>query len=140
MGSDNGGISAGKVYQNKNNRDTIRDTFLLKANYRDPFLTGHQKTISRVVATESFYGSNSGFSRKPNPKPEMIIPDLKYFGLIDNAKKKQKVGLFRLNNKDLILKETDVYEDFKVISLYNDSVKTTYKKIKKTFKKNTNPS
>lgn len=116
-----------------------RDTFVVKANYRDPFLSGQKRQILAVSGIEN--GGNGGqvtggFTRHKDPKPEIVIPDLKYFGMIVNANKKQKIGLFRLNNKDAIVKEGELFESFKISKLYNDSVKTTFGKIKKTFKKN----
>jgi len=120
--------------------DHVKDTFNVKANYRDPFLRGSVRSVIRQSGSGEMTSNRQGFSKQKETKPEIRIPDLKYFGLIANSKNKQKIGLFRLNNKDLILKEADLYEEFKISRLYNDSVQIAYKKIKKTFKKNTNPS
>jgi hypothetical protein len=115
-----------------------KDTFTIKANYKDPFLSGHQKPLTWDEGQGQISTGISGFSKKTASKPEIIIPDLRYFGLIYNENNKQKLGLFRLNNKDIILKEGQLFEELQIVGLFNDSVKTTFRRVKKTFKKNSN--
>lgn len=124
--------------KNSSVTNNVKDTFTIKANYRDPFLTGHQKSTFGSEDDGQMMFSTAGFSKKKEPKTDIVIPDLHYFGLIANTSKKQRIGLFRLNNKDALLKEGEVIEEFKIVRLFNDSVKITFKKIKKTIQKNPN--
>jgi hypothetical protein len=135
MGSDKDGpVQTIRDIRKVAKKDSLTDIFEIKANYRDPFLSGSDKTL--VSNTGDVVPDRVGFTSVKPPVPEIIIPDLRYFGLIMNPKSKQKLGLFRLNNKNFILKEGTVQEDFKIVRLFNDSVKVQYKTKRKTFKKN----
>jgi len=119
---------------NTNKKQLPRDTFTIIANYRDPFL-GRNNQPALHSSQDHILNNQTGLSRKPTPAPE-IIPEIKYCGIIANPKNKRKVGLLRMNNKELLVKEGDSYNELKIIRLFNDSVKIMYNKTKKTFKKN----
>jgi hypothetical protein len=120
------------------NKDDVSDSFSLVASYRDPFLSGYQPQNNTITENIEVFTRGKTESPQKESKQDIVIPELKYFGLITNFKNNRKVGLFRLNNKNILLKEGDIQDEFKVVNLFNDSVKIIYRTIKKTFKKNTN--
>jgi hypothetical protein len=116
----------------------VKDSFIITANYRDPFLSGQINPIRKSIIENRSLEYSSGFSRKSNNQTEVVVPDIKYHGQIANSNKNQKIGLFKLNNKEIILKEGELFEGFNIKKLFNDSVKVLYGKLKKTIKKNAN--
>jgi hypothetical protein len=134
VGDDGGIVSHG--VQNTAKKVNPKDTFTILANYRDPFLDHNYRPIIQRTGADHVL-EPKGVSQKSNPVIENI-PDIKYFGLIANPKSKRKVGLFKMSNKDLLLKEGDAFNDLIIARLFNDSVMITFHKSKKTIKKNSN--
>jgi hypothetical protein len=120
-----------------NKKDASVDSFVILANYRDPFLDRSYRPALRTADMQNNMNNRTGLNMKPQPV-NIIFPDLQYYGLIANPKNKQKVGLIKMNNKDFILKEGESADDVKVLRLFNDSVMLTYMNNKKTIKKNNN--
>jgi hypothetical protein len=115
--------------------DTIakKDTFILIADYRDPFLDqpGFVNYKSEKENEELKLRTERSM-----PPPAIQFPDIKYNGLIINAKNKNKIGLFMLNNKYYILKEGETKEEVLITKLFKDSVFIQFEKHKKTIKIN----
>ena len=123
------GNAAAKYTDKKENAP---DTFTIKANYRDPFLDRNYRLVTQSIGKTNISEHRSGIAPK-TVVPE-VFPDIRYYGLIANAKNKRKVGLFKMSNKDLLLKEGESFNDLKITKLFNDSAKITYHKTKKTIK------
>lgn len=135
FGGDQKDSMSNRDHPNTGQKETPRDTFIILANYRDPFFGRNDRPYLQGNRTDHVLNNQTGFSKKNNPLPE-IIPEIKYCGIIANTKNKRRVGLMRMNNKDLLLKEGDSYNELKIVRLFNDSVKIIYnRKTKKTIKK-----
>lgn len=103
------------------------DTFVLVANYRDPFLSG-QAVLSNHP---SFGGSAGNRQNVLSIKPTPIPPDVRYFGLIASPKNKNKIGLIKIQGYDFLLKEGELTKaDIKVLKLFKDSVIVLFQKNK----------
>ena len=116
--------------------EELRDSFVLKANYRDPFLSLNSKILNNSNELDHLNTNVNKFSKSKFSKFNIVFPELKYFGLIINASSKKKIGLFQVNNRDVLLRENELYNEMKIVRFYNDSVKIMFHKICKIFKKN----
>jgi hypothetical protein len=95
------------------------ETFLLIADYRDPFLgskirkpalTRIKKAAVVVVEKEKMDGSL-----------------VSYLGLISNSNNKKTVGVIRFKGKEYLVSDGDAVEDLVVVKNYKDSVKVKFK-------------
>ncbi|MBI5541224.1 MAG: hypothetical protein HY951_14255 [Bacteroidia bacterium] len=118
----------------KNEQNTITDTFQLVASYRDPFLgksvvTNVQNTnqsSQRIIKTEK---------QKEIPKIEkkaISWPKLIYLGIIVNQKSKNQTSILKINGKDFIIHQGNIVSEVEIIKLYNDSVTVKYSEDFKT--------
>lgn len=125
-------INGNALLVSKDNKSKI-DTFTIKNNYRDPFLNGAISSTSLQLQEEQEgFNDRAGFSNIQL----VVFPDLKYFGIITNTLKKQKVALVRIQGKDNIVREGDLKDNILIYRMYNDSLIIKLKKNKKTIFKN----
>jgi hypothetical protein len=117
------------------------DTISLSVNYRDPFL-GSELAITYSKSENVI---KSSLSNKTNIQQTHILmsipidfPEIRYFGFITNQKDKKKLGLIRVNNKDILMKEGEFSEGFKVVKIFDDSINICYKNNFKVYKKYSN--
>jgi hypothetical protein len=117
--------------------DSIPDTIRLLLNYRDPFLsyTYRPGNLIRAERMERAERMDAGNFNRTIAKPEINWPNIKYGGMIWNNKTKSKTGLLTFNNQNLLVKEGQLIEGYKISKLYSDSVTLEYNKMKKAFKR-----
>lgn len=105
--------------------DLARDTFVLLADYPDPFLKNIVKNTSR-----SIQGSKTAVVSRPKDiarKEKLEIPKtinwptIQYGGLIHNNKLNKTTGLLIINGNPNIMEQGNTYEDLTLERLYNDS-------------------
>ena len=142
------GLIFWKIYNHFTNKDDVSmktyaiqptkvlnsnsDTIHLLLNYRDPFLSYTYRPGSLI---------SSDMSEKRNDfnqatvKTEINWPNIKYGGMIWNNKAKSKTGLLTYNSRNLLVKEGQLIEAYKISKLYGDSVTIEYNKVKKVFKR-----
>lgn len=114
------------------NVDEIKaDTFSIVANYRDPFLGKKIRTYTATSAnTNQINKSKRKTSNQPTPtnKPWPII---KYKGMIKNNNSEKRVGIVKIDGKERLVKEGDVLNDIKVLSIGKQSIKVKFQKEQK---------
>lgn len=111
-------------------KESVSDTFSIRADYRDPF----KKYI--VSAKSSSQESVIPKRIKQEVNPAFIQwPDVSYGGLILNEKGKYKTALLKINNQDFLLKTGDSRNGIKIEAVFADSIKLSYSKQIKIFYK-----
>ncbi len=109
---------------------TERDTFTLKANYRDPFggapveSTGPAENLPK----EEVY--------KPpvQKKPAPVWPKIKYYGLVRNKERNNPLAIVSIDGMQLHLRKGEVvYDEISLKSIARDSIKVSWNKLTKTF-------
>ena len=119
--------------QKKKVKDIIitPDTFTIKANYRDPFLTKTyvaKKTKKKIVKKPVI--------KKPiEPKPPIRWPVIKYLGSIKNQKTNKEVAIININGKEKLISVGDTVTGVRLLKIYGDSVQVVYQKEKKVIRK-----
>jgi hypothetical protein len=101
--------------------DTILDTFSLKNNYKDPFLS--QKIINN--------NSNSVVMKKTIIKDIVNWPEIHYKGSIINRSLNIANVNLVIDNKEYIFKVGESNDGFELIQYKNDSILIKYKNSKK---------
>ena len=117
--------------------EITQDTFLLQANYKDPFL-------GRVIPTGLNYESNftprkATTTKKAKPlKPTPVQvqwPTLKYIGVIQNKNTEKLVGILQVNGQEQMVNTNDLAMGVKILSLHKDTIALLYQNDKKTLYK-----
>lgn len=119
---------------NKNQLSKIkiaRDTFNLDANYRDPF----GGKISHIPDTIKKVRVNN-----PISKPVQISPNwvkIKYYGSMKKTESKNPLAVMNIDGEQFFLRKgEEVFDGYKVLAIYKDSVLISYQKKNKYFYKN----
>jgi len=116
-----------------------RDSFVLQANYRDPFLSGKIKRVNKAPRTTT--SSSKKYNRKAPPpiaglkKKGEKPPQFKYLGfsLNDNEITRVRISIdglaytFKLNEKKQKIRVKEMYRD-SVIIRYKGQAQTLYRK------------
>lgn len=92
-----------------------------KGGYRDPFLTD-EEAVEEEEAVEMVQPMENAV-----PPPEEAAVDwsaIQYLGEVSNAQR--KVALFRLGEKDFMLKEGETREGLTLVQLSNEYIKIRY--------------
>lgn len=107
----------------------------LLLNYKDPFfniINSKKKSNYASGITKDII--RNGKSVKQENKISM--PFIKYNGMLINESKNKRVGLFEIQNKDLVLSEGESFNNVVILNIWSDSVLVKYKDIEFfTFKK-----
>ncbi|OFZ01407.1 MAG: hypothetical protein A2491_19650 [Bacteroidetes bacterium RIFOXYC12_FULL_35_7] len=122
----------------KNSKKThlnTRDTILLVADYRDPFLGKiiHQISFenSNEVTNRIYEKKSSSGGEKENLKIKQENkaitktnnwPTVIYSGIIINQKNSKKTALLKINNKEKMVSEGEIIDDMKIEKIYPDSL------------------
>jgi hypothetical protein len=120
------------VVNAKPNKIVLEDsnTFLLKANYQDPFLGKFATSLMRS-------GNSSGVvttvnkTSIPKVKIEPVKIDwsfIKYFGLIKNHQTQKQVALVSINGRQHMVSEGDNVDEVLFVKNFRDSIKITYQR------------
>ena len=121
-----------------NLKSTVRDTFTLNANYRDPFegITEHETAVVNpsmpIIPFQPVYVA-------PRIKPIHQWPKIKYYGLMKKSDSKKPLCIVNFDDMLLNLREGDFcYDEYMIKSIYKDSVVIVHKGLRRTFLKNKN--
>ncbi|MFC4636461.1 hypothetical protein ACFO3O_21320 [Dokdonia ponticola] len=103
---------------------TVKESFTIDNNYRDPFLG---------TLTKRNQASIKNTSRKKEAKEEdTYYPTIRYLGLISDAGSGKKVLSLEINAKEYIAKEGSVVDSVQIISGNLKSISVSYKGKRKT--------
>jgi len=106
-----------------------RDTFKLKADYRDPFLG----SVARKPVAQK---KSNNKPKKQKKKPEKIQwPEISFQGLIRNEKSGEEVAVVRIDGMEYLIRKGDVLFEITVNSFSDSDVVLTFNNEMKTFKK-----
>ncbi|MCB0395293.1 MAG: hypothetical protein KDD36_01490 [Flavobacteriales bacterium] len=112
--------------------DLENNSFALLELPSDPFL--ERSVIRNNVRTYRPVSSQSSApvkpKAKPEPKPPLRWPDVKFSGVVKGAGK--EVAILSVDNKNFLLAEGEEAVQVKVVKLYSDSVQLKYEGEKKT--------
>lgn len=123
-----------KEQLNKEDKKQMKDTFTLKCNYRDPFLS---KTVAQYSEPKKQQSGNIKVIKPViNPVVKTVPwPDLKYCGLIQNLNSTNKTGLLRINKKEYVVTENQIVKELSIVKIYTDSLTVQLNEEKRTIKK-----
>jgi hypothetical protein len=115
------------------NIDEIKqDTFLIVANYRDPFL-GKKVRLKKVNNTSSNVKKNT--VKISQVKAEQSWPSITYNGMIKNNNSDRRVGILKVNGKEYLVKEKDMVNEITILSINKNTVSVRFQKENKTITK-----
>jgi hypothetical protein len=110
------------------------DTFLIKADYRDPFLATLRRTTPVTVQNQATQvnrtqqqpvirrdNRNTRFNRR-----RVRWPNIEFGGVIQNENSKEITALVKINDQNRLLFSGDIVEDITVVAIYNDSIIVSY--------------
>lgn len=110
------------------NNNTVRDTFQLNLNYRDPFSIKSIQQLNEFVNTAKT-------PQKPKPvtieKTAKNWPVIIYSGMIKNQKSNKQLALVQINGNLRTLKTGDESDDILIGRIYKDSIEVSFAKQKK---------
>ena len=109
-----------------------RDTFKLKANYRDPF-TG----VATPVAVSLPVAENP-FPAAPAPKPvyREPWPQITYYGQVKKTDSKIPLAILRVDGMQFYLRSGEsVFDNYIVRRIYRDSIEIVHGKLRKFVKR-----
>ncbi len=93
----------------------LKDTFELKANYRDPF-TGS------IVLNNNPVSSNNGGRINYNSE-DVVWPDIKYYGLVKKSSSKSPLAIIDVNGTQRMVRTGELINDkIKVSRIWMDSL------------------
>ena len=111
-----------------------RDTFVMLAEYRDPFVEDKKPSISL---------DESGPPRPPVQAPPRVAklktqwPPITYFGQVRRTGSKDPLAILKVDGLQLMLRRgEEIFGDIVLKEIWRDSVLVLYKKEKHTFYRN----
>jgi hypothetical protein len=134
------------------NRVEEEETFLLRADYRDPFLSGTQQLFAsgnNNTAPEVAMAKIGG-GKKEKKEASKTVSNLpivaevaaptdfsfiKYIGIINNKQTNKKVGVLSVRGKEYMVSDGDIVSDVTVLRKERDSVEVSYKNEKRWIKR-----
>jgi len=103
---------------------SLADTFSVKANYRDPFLG--RRNVEALPPKPMFTSSSHAITK---------WPVINYLGTIHNKNSDKKLALVKIDQKDYIMKASDIIAGVELSKIFKDSVIVLYQKEKKVITK-----
>lgn len=103
---------------------TIKESFTITNEYRDPFL-GTLSKGSQITSTTSS-------KQKTQTTEDTYFPSVRYMGVISDAGSNKKVLSLQINTKEYITKVGSVVDSVRVISGSTKNVTVSYKGKRKT--------
>ena len=123
------------VSQLANLKAHVRDTFVLHANYRDPFEGITVKSSEPVNSNMPIIPVQPVYVA-PKIKPVHQWPKVKYYGIMKKANSKKPLCVFSFDDILMNLRQGDsFYDDYVVKAIYRDSLVIQHKSFMKTFRK-----
>lgn len=138
------GVEEEPSYSGKVIREPIKmeknidlDTFRLSLDYEDPFMStadsySLRRNSSTTVGELASKNLKGGASRRVGNTIQWPIIE---FGGTIKSSNKTTVGLLKLNNKQILVKERDTRQEVTVIKMTDDSITLKYQTEKKTYYK-----
>lgn len=106
-----------------------RDTFPLKANYRDPF--GEEK--KRSVLPQAENNAPQVNVRRSSAPPKTQWPPMEYFGLVRKTESKTPLAIFKIDGLQMMVRKGDeLYNAIYVNQIWRDSIQLRWGKERKT--------
>lgn len=107
-----------------------RDTFELKANYRDPF--GSTKVTSFQQRTSSSTANSNQISSRP--KNIIRWPSIQYFGMVKKSTSSAPLGILNIDGIKLTGRNGDLlFDDIQIRKITRDSIQIRYKNTNRYF-------
>lgn len=98
-----------------------KETYIIQANYRDPFLGTMVKSIKKTISI-------------PKQKKEKVVfPTIEYKGVFSSSLKKNTVYLIIINGKQEMFKIKEVHQEVKLLQGNKEKITVKYQKEKQTF-------
>lgn len=110
--------------------DEFKDTFELKLNYRDPFLTSYQKNTIHKSKTERKKDTNYQIKESGKIETTRNIqsnhwPEIIYSGYIENDDK--LTAIIKVDNTKYLVKMNEVISGLKILSISKEVLKIKWK-------------
>lgn len=100
---------------------TAKETYIIQANYKDPFLGTMEKPKKKIRV----------ISKKR--KEKIVFPNVEYKGVFSSSVKNNTVYLIIINSKKEMFKIKEVYQDVKLLQGDKEKITVKYKTEKQTF-------
>jgi hypothetical protein len=109
---------------------SIKDTFSISADYRDPFLGKvFNQTVMNVPDNHSGSTHKEPIVTKPDiPVNYRELPHFIYKGTVINKTDNSPVAIIQFNGKKLLIKKNERFNDIRIDQIYFDSVKVEFDK------------
>lgn len=115
------------------------DTFSLRLDYRDPFLSKVYASRSFAPAAVPAPNSSAAVAARPQaPPPPVLEPEWKsisYHGLIKESGGDKALGLLRFKNRSYSIQAGDMVEAFEIKAMWKDSVLIRHEKEARVYQK-----
>lgn len=121
----------------KTPQSLVPDSFILFANYRDPFL-GRQFATVNTYNPQTIRVKPIKNIKKPEVLPVKSIIDwsfIRFSGIIKNKNTGKEVALISINGKEQMAGLNSVLENVTILSFSKDSLHVFYQGEKKTIRK-----
>ena len=108
-----------------------KDTFSIVANYRDPFLG---KKVSVSKPTTPYKTNRSKQKKRIKALKNSVLqnwPVIQYKGMIKNKNSEKRVGIVNMAGKEQLVKEGDVLNEVKFLSIGKTQIKVSFNKEQK---------
>jgi hypothetical protein len=115
-----------------NNEVIIEDTFLIHADYKDPFI---ERSIVSIVADLTAKNIRPQDARESISQSSYSWPAIRYGGMIMNKSSDTYLYLIEIENNNLFVKKGDVIGMIEIREVFKDSIIVGYKKHKKVIYK-----
>ncbi len=117
-------------------KSRVKDTFPLKANYRDPFEGTTEKPVVAIVDPSMQQMQQQPVKLPPPPPRPHQWPKVKYYGIVQKNTSKKPLCIVNIDDMLFNLREGDyILDGYMIKTVYRDSVVIQYKKQKRCFKK-----
>lgn len=109
-------------FQDELSVDFVPDSFVLHADYNEPFLIDEGTYLSQARP----------LSAKQAEVPKEVLPtlpkwpDIAYLGTIGNKKKKRQLSIIRIGKKEYFFKKGEEKEEIRLLKNYGDSIKLRF--------------
>lgn len=108
-----------------------KDTFSIVADYRDPFL-GKKISELRPVTTNGIKRNNTKKRTKITEPINQPWPVIQYKGMIKNNNSEKRVGIVNIAGQERLVKEGDILNGVKFLSIGKTHIKVVFQKEQKT--------
>ena len=114
--------------QEVNIAEIKKDTFLIVADYRDPFLGKKRKVSSSFSSSPSQGNQPTRNIKAKQPKAEKVWPTILYKGMIKNNNSDRRVGILNVDGKEFLIKEDDTVKEVTIVSIGKNAVTVRFQK------------